>query len=59
MAVGLLSAISAVFYGCTISILALTATFARTPARRLDARRTLAVLIPGRTPVRHPADPTG
>ncbi|GGZ37057.1 hypothetical protein [Streptomyces poonensis] len=48
MMVGLLSAIAAVFYGGTVSILALTATFARHRALRREARSTLAVLVPGR-----------
>ncbi|CCB78417.1 MULTISPECIES: hypothetical protein [Streptomycetaceae] len=48
MTIGLLSTIAAVFYGCTVSILALTATFARRPTLRREARATLAVLVPGR-----------
>ncbi|MGW5866681.1 hypothetical protein ACWFRJ_31420 [Streptomyces sp. NPDC055239] len=51
MAIGLLStvsAIAAVFYGGTVSILALTATFARRRTLRREARSTLAVLMPGR-----------
>ncbi len=48
MTVGLLSTIVAVFYGATISILALTATFARRRSLRREARSTLAVLVPGR-----------
>ncbi|MFD7505286.1 hypothetical protein [Streptomyces sp. NPDC059850] len=49
MTIGLLSTIVAVFYGGTISILALTATFARRRSLRREARSTLAVLVPGRT----------
>ncbi|QKW27478.1 hypothetical protein HUT11_16160 [Streptomyces seoulensis] len=49
MAIGLLSAIAAVFYGSTVSILALTATFARRRTLRCEARSTLAVLMRGRT----------
>lgn len=48
MAIGLLSTVAAVFYGGTISILALTATFARRRTLRREARSTLAVLLPGR-----------
>ncbi|MFF7648389.1 hypothetical protein ACFZCY_00720 [Streptomyces sp. NPDC007983] len=48
MTIGLLSTIVAVFYGATISILALTATFARRRSLRREARSTLAVLVPGR-----------
>ncbi|WP_059007677.1 hypothetical protein [Streptomyces specialis] len=48
MTVGLLSTIAAVFYGSTVSILALTATFARRHTLRREARSTLAVLVPGR-----------
>ncbi|MER7922842.1 hypothetical protein ABTY96_06840 [Streptomyces sp. NPDC096057] len=48
MTVGLLSTIAAVFYGGTVSILALTATFARRRTLRHEARRTLAVLMRGR-----------
>ncbi|MBL1101009.1 hypothetical protein [Streptomyces coffeae] len=48
MTIGLLSTIVAVFYGGTISILALTATFARRRTLRREARSTLAVLVPGR-----------
>ncbi|WP_416985930.1 hypothetical protein [Streptomyces sp. T028] len=48
MAIGLLSTIAAVFYGGTISVLALTATFARRRTLRREARSTLAVLVPGR-----------
>jgi len=48
MTIGLLSTIVAVFYGGTISILALTATFARRRSLRCEARSTLAVLVPGR-----------
>jgi hypothetical protein len=46
MTVGLLSTITAVFYGGTISVLALTATFSTHRTRRREARRTLAVLLP-------------
>ncbi|MEU6995738.1 hypothetical protein ABZ953_34430 [Streptomyces sp. NPDC046465] len=49
MTIGLLSTIVAVFYGGTVSILALTATFARRRTLRSEARSTLAVLMPGRT----------
>ncbi|MEL5956115.1 hypothetical protein AADR41_15320 [Streptomyces sp. CLV115] len=49
MSVGLLSTIAAVFYGGTVSVLALTATFARRRALRLEARSTLALLVPGRS----------
>ncbi|MGW6056145.1 hypothetical protein [Streptomyces sp. NPDC055189] len=51
MAIGLLSTMTtmtAVLYGGTVSILALTATFARRRTLRREARRTLAVLVPGR-----------
>ncbi|ARZ72531.1 hypothetical protein SMD11_6955 [Streptomyces albireticuli] len=48
MTIGLISAIAAVFYGSTVSILALTATFARRRTMRREARSTLAVLVPGR-----------
>ncbi|OON77987.1 hypothetical protein [Streptomyces tsukubensis] len=48
MTVGLLSTVAAVFYGATVSILALTATFARRRTLRSEARSTLAVLVPGR-----------
>jgi hypothetical protein len=48
MTVGLLSTIAAVFYGGTVSVLALTATFAPRRSLRREARRTLAVLVPGR-----------
>ncbi|MER5888924.1 hypothetical protein ABT160_34290 [Streptomyces sp. NPDC001941] len=47
MTVGLLSTIATVLYGGTVSVLALTATFARRRALRREARRTLAVLVPG------------
>lgn len=49
VSVGLLSTIAAVFYGGTVSVLALTATFARRRALRLEARSTLALLVPGRS----------
>ncbi|MER6980986.1 hypothetical protein [Streptomyces carpinensis] len=45
MTVGLLATIAAVFYGGTVSILALTATFARRRSLRREARSTLAVLV--------------
>jgi hypothetical protein len=46
---GLVSvAISGGVYSVTVSILALTATFARRAARRREARATLALLVPGR-----------
>jgi hypothetical protein len=48
MVIGLLSTLTAVFYGGTISFLALTATFARRRALRREARNTLALLVPGR-----------
>ncbi|MFE7214162.1 MULTISPECIES: hypothetical protein [unclassified Streptomyces] len=48
MTIGLLSTMAAVFYGGTVSILALTATFARRRTLRREARSTLAVLVPGR-----------
>jgi hypothetical protein len=48
MTVGLPSTIVAVFYGGTVSVLALTATFARRRTLRREARSTLAVLMPGR-----------
>ncbi|MBK3624297.1 MULTISPECIES: hypothetical protein [Streptomyces] len=48
MTIGLLSTVAAVFYGGTVSILALTATFARRRTLRREARSTLAVLVPGR-----------
>ncbi|KUL64050.1 MULTISPECIES: hypothetical protein [unclassified Streptomyces] len=56
MTVGLLSTIVAVFYGSTVSILALTATFARRGTLRREARSTLAVLVPGRAVEPQPAD---
>ncbi|MEV8451237.1 hypothetical protein AB0467_01220 [Streptomyces sp. NPDC052095] len=53
MSIGLLSTIAstvvAVFYGGTVSVLALTATFARRRTLRREARSTLALLVPGRT----------
>ncbi|NUS09898.1 MAG: hypothetical protein HOY69_00550 [Streptomyces sp.] len=49
MAIGLLSTIAAVLYGGTVSVLALTATFARRRTLRREARSTLALLVPGRT----------
>ncbi|MFE9922545.1 hypothetical protein ACFYQA_13405 [Streptomyces sp. NPDC005774] len=48
MMVGLLSTVTAALYGGTVSVLALTATFARRRTLRHEARRTLAVLVPGR-----------
>ncbi|MYS88547.1 MULTISPECIES: hypothetical protein [Streptomyces] len=48
MTIGLLSTIAAAFYGGTVSILALTATFARRRTLRHEARRTLVVLVPSR-----------
>ncbi|MFF9483093.1 hypothetical protein [Streptomyces sp. NPDC014733] len=48
MVIGLLSTIAAVFYGGTISVLALTATFARRRTLRREARSTLALLMPRR-----------
>ncbi|MFH8491833.1 hypothetical protein [Streptomyces longisporoflavus] len=48
MTIGLLSTMTAMLYGGTVSILALTATFARRRSLRREARRTLAVLVPGR-----------
>ncbi|MFD8237015.1 hypothetical protein ACFV20_34705 [Streptomyces sp. NPDC059696] len=64
MTIGLLSTIAAVFYGGTVSILALTATFARRRKLRCEARSTLAVLVPGRPPEsqqvdREPGGPHG
>ncbi|MFI5530559.1 hypothetical protein ACIA8O_18655 [Kitasatospora sp. NPDC051853] len=52
MTVGLLSTIAAALYGGTVSLLALTATFARRRTLRREARSTLAVLIPGRSDAR-------
>ncbi|MDR6980706.1 hypothetical protein J2X68_007448 [Streptomyces sp. 3330] len=49
MTVGPLSTVAAVLCGGTVSILALTATFARRRTLRHEARSTLAVLVPGRT----------
>ncbi|MEU2668765.1 hypothetical protein ABZ622_07805 [Streptomyces sp. NPDC007164] len=59
MSVGLLSTIAAVFYGGTVSVLALTATFARRRTLRREARSTLALLVPGRAveSERQPARP--
>lgn len=48
MVIGLLSTVTAVFYGTTVMVLALTATFARSHTLRREARSTLAVLVPGR-----------
>lgn len=56
MTIGLLSTIAAVFYGGTVSILALTATFARRRTLRREARSTLAVLVPGRVVEAQQAD---
>ena len=47
MTIGLLSTIAGVFYGGTVSILALTATFASRSTLRREARSTLAVLVSG------------
>ncbi|MFE6778317.1 hypothetical protein [Streptomyces sp. NPDC057702] len=57
MSVGLLSAIGVASYGATISLLALTATFARTASRRHEARATLAVITPGAAPTTTPPAP--
>ncbi|MBC2904395.1 hypothetical protein [Streptomyces cupreus] len=57
MTIGLLSTIAAVFYGGTVSILALTATFAPRPTLRREARSTLAVLVPGRSAEPQQPDP--
>ncbi|MFF0203879.1 hypothetical protein [Streptomyces sp. NPDC005017] len=57
MTVGLLSTIAAVFYGGTVSVLALTATFARRRTLRREARSTLAVLVPGRAVEAQQAEP--
>ncbi|AWW35913.1 hypothetical protein [Streptomyces cadmiisoli] len=59
MTVGLLSTIAAALYGGTVSILALTATFARRRTLRLEARNTLAVLVPGGTTTPPQAEGTG
>ncbi|WP_189219632.1 MULTISPECIES: hypothetical protein [Streptomyces] len=56
MAIGLFSTIAAVLYAGTVSILALTATFARRRTLRREARSTLAVLVPGRTAEPQQAD---
>lgn len=55
MLVGLLSAIGVASYGGTVSLLALTATFARTESLRREARSTLAVITPGAAPNMPPA----
>ncbi|MGW2849832.1 hypothetical protein [Streptomyces sp. NPDC001274] len=61
MSIGLLSTIAstvvAAFYGGTVSVLALTATFARRRTLRREARSTLALLVPGRP--EEPREPTG
>ncbi|MET9394819.1 hypothetical protein ABZY20_31165 [Streptomyces sp. NPDC006624] len=56
MTVGLLSSIAALCYGGTVSILALTATFARRRTLRREARSTLAVLVRGREAESRQAD---
>ncbi|MEU8542853.1 hypothetical protein AB0C52_23200 [Streptomyces sp. NPDC048717] len=48
MTIGLLSTIAAALYTGTVSLLALTATFARRRTLRREARSTLAVLMSGR-----------
>ncbi|GAA0417473.1 hypothetical protein [Streptomyces luteireticuli] len=48
MNIGLLSAVGVALYSGTVSILALTATFARRRVLRREARSTLAVLVPSR-----------
>ncbi|MCQ4041129.1 hypothetical protein ACFOSC_07110 [Streptantibioticus rubrisoli] len=45
---GLLSAAAAIVYAATVSLLALTATFARRAVRRRAARDTLLLLVPRR-----------
>ncbi|MYX28255.1 hypothetical protein GTY75_16660 [Streptomyces sp. SID8381] len=59
MTVGLLSTIAAAFYGGTVSVLALTATFARRRTLRCEARSTLAVLVPGRAAPAQETERTG
>lgn len=56
MTIGLLSTIAAVLYTGTVSVLALTATFARRRTLRRDARSTLAVLVPGKAVEARQAD---
>ncbi|GAA1897833.1 hypothetical protein GCM10009753_28590 [Streptantibioticus ferralitis] len=48
MNLGLLSAAAAVVYAVTVSLLAITATFARRAVRRREARATLVLLVPRR-----------
>ncbi|WP_269854778.1 hypothetical protein [Streptomyces sp. RPT161] len=48
MNLGLLSAAAAVVYAATVSLLAITATFARRAVRRREARATLLLLVPRR-----------
>lgn len=57
MLVGLLSAIGVASYGGTISLLALTATFARRETLRREARATLATITPGTAPLTVPPAP--
>ncbi|SOD63316.1 hypothetical protein SAMN06297387_11048 [Streptomyces zhaozhouensis] len=45
MTYGLVSATAVLLYGGTVSLLALTATFARRATLRRDARASLAVLV--------------
>jgi hypothetical protein len=59
MTIGLLSTIAVVLYAGTISVLALTATFARRRTLRREARSTLAILIPRRTVESHQVDRGG
>ncbi|MFS4105257.1 hypothetical protein ACWEMW_14395 [Streptomyces sp. NPDC004684] len=59
MTVGLLSTIAAAFYSGTVSVLALTATFARRRTLRREARSTLAVLVPGRATSAQETERTG
>ncbi|MER5490047.1 hypothetical protein ACWD6I_02685 [Streptomyces sp. NPDC002454] len=59
MMIGLISTIAAVCYGGTVSLLALTATFARRRALRHEARSTLAVLVPGTAVQAPPPSPDG
>ncbi|GHF40572.1 hypothetical protein [Streptomyces morookaense] len=51
---GLLSAIGVALYPATVTVLALTATFARRPTRRREARTTLALLLRARGSVGMP-----
>ncbi|RLU85894.1 hypothetical protein CTZ27_26370 [Streptomyces griseocarneus] len=48
MIIGLLSAAGVALYAATVTVLALTATFARRPTMRREARTTLVVLIRAR-----------